>query len=78
MWRRVVILCDFFTSREIEAPLKDVTEIKQSLIDGLVTEKGFNSVKFERVECSNVCCWFMQSCMLEYDCRNGKNYVIMM
>lgn len=60
MWRRVVILCDFFTSREIEAPLKDVTEIKQSLIDGLVTEKGFNSVTFERVECSNVCCWFMQ------------------
>lgn len=56
----VVILRDLFTSGEIEAPLKDVKEIKQSLIDGLVTEKGFNSVTFERVECRNVCCWFMQ------------------
>lgn len=56
----VVILHDLFTSGEIKALLKDIKEIKQSLIGGLATEKGFNYVKFERVECSNVCCWFMQ------------------
>lgn len=56
----VVILHDLFTSRESKALLKDIKEIKQSLIGGLAAEKGFNFVKFERMECSNVCCWFMQ------------------
>lgn len=56
----VVILHDLFTSRESKALLKDIKEIKQNLIGGLATEKGFNYEKFERMECSNVCCWFMQ------------------